>query len=252
MTPQEALKTIGLNDKEIKVYLACLELGQETVTNIAKKAGLKRPTTYLVLDALRLRGLINSATRGKRTLYGVEEPNKLLSLLAEQERSLKTILPYLEALNNRRPAKPRIRFYEGPDGIRQIYSEMMVTREIRFWGSVEGLIKNFPDVMDWFTKISQTKKPKVFDLLTDNSINREFADRTIRPGYEIRFFPEELKVIIDSIMSGSKLAMIAFEPEPHGLIIESEPIVASFKSLWELAWRGAIPYSKASSKKRPR
>lgn len=248
MTPQEALKNIGLNEKEIAIYLSCLELGQEAVTTIAKKAGLKRPTTYLVLESLRQRGLINSATRGKRTIYGVEEPNKLLALLAERERALKTVLPYLEALNNRRPQKSRIRFYEGLKGIRQIYNELMVAPEIRFWGSVEGLLKDFPDVMDWITKIFQTKKPKVFDLLTDDSINHEFADRTIRPGYEIRFFPKELRVIIDSITSGSKLAMIAFEPEPHGLIIESEPIVASFKSLWELAWRGATPYRTMSKK----
>ena len=47
------LEKTGLTENEAKVYLAALELGETTVIRLAKKAGIKRPTTYLVVDSLK-------------------------------------------------------------------------------------------------------------------------------------------------------------------------------------------------------
>lgn len=244
MSPEQALKTLGLSDKETAIYLASLELGQSSVSNIAKKADLKRPTTYLVLAELQRRGLLNTATKGKRTLYGAEEPSKLLGLVAEKDRALRAVLPYLEAINNRRETKPRFRFYEGVEGLRSAYEEIFASKEIRYWGAIEALVKNVPNVLAWFEKISATKKPRTFDLLTDTPEGRAYAKRVTRPGYEIRFFPKDLYVTTDSALFDSKLAFMAFAPEPHGFIVEGEEMTKSFRSLWELAWRNATPYKK--------
>ena len=40
------LRKLGLKEKEVSVYLAALELGFTSVQNIAKHAGLSRPTVY--------------------------------------------------------------------------------------------------------------------------------------------------------------------------------------------------------------
>ena len=244
MTVEQALQTIGLNEKETAIYLACLELGQENVASVARKANVKRPTAYLVLESLQKRGLVHSVTKGARTLYGAEEPEKLLGLVAEKKRALDTILPYLEAINNRRTSKPQIRFYEGREGIRSIYTEVFTSKEIRYWGSIDALKKYAPDILAWFESVSHKEKPRTFDLLTDTPEDRAYAGRVIRSGYDIRFFPKDLPVTIDSALYKNKLMINAFIPEPHGLIIESEEIVNSFRSLWELAWRNAVPYKK--------
>lgn len=55
----DVLQKIGLQQKESAVYLALLELGTADVSGIAKKAGIKRPTCYLVLDDLKNRGLVS-------------------------------------------------------------------------------------------------------------------------------------------------------------------------------------------------
>ena len=52
------LSSIGLQQKEAKVYLALLELEQGTVSKIAKLSGLKRPTIYLILDDLIKNGYV--------------------------------------------------------------------------------------------------------------------------------------------------------------------------------------------------
>lgn len=248
MTPQEVLNSLGLNQKESAVYLACLELGQESITEISKKAGVKRPTTYLVLDSLQKRGLIHTVVKGKRILFGAEEPTKLMGMIAEKERFLHTIMPYLEAINNRKSEKPKIRFYEGREGLMRVYDEMFVAKEMRFWGSMNVISKDFQDVIDWFTEKSKKEKPRVYDLLTDTPKDREYAKNVIRQGYEIRFFPKDLEVVVDSMIVENKVSINAFSPSLHGLIIESEPIAKSMLALWEMAWRSATPYSKLIKK----
>ncbi len=244
MNVQQALQTIGLNEKETVIYLACLELGQDGVARIARKANIKRPTAYLVLEALQKRGLIHSIVKGARTLYGAEEPTKLLGIIAEKDRALRTILPYLEAINNRRVEKPAIRFYEGKAGVLRIYEEIYAAKEIRWWGSIHIMSKDFSGALESFIASQKKEKPKVFDLLTDTPADREYARRVARNGYEIRFFPKDLYIGTDSAVFDNKFAFMAFAPEPHGLIIEGEEMTKSFRSLWELAWLGAIPYKK--------
>jgi len=63
------LKNFGLSDKEISLYLAVLANGPTTATNLARAAGLKRPTVYVLLETLLDRGLLASEkNKGKQFL----------------------------------------------------------------------------------------------------------------------------------------------------------------------------------------
>ena len=73
----EVLNKTGLHEKEAKVYLALLELGTADVSDIAAKAGVKRPTSYLVLDELKERFGFPGACKSKFIHCG--EPGKITS-----------------------------------------------------------------------------------------------------------------------------------------------------------------------------
>ena len=60
------LQKIGFSDKEAAVYLAGLELGQATILEIAKKAKIKRPTAYVIVEGFIERGLASSFEKGKK------------------------------------------------------------------------------------------------------------------------------------------------------------------------------------------
>ena len=44
------LQDIGFSEKEAKIYLAILELNEALPSAIARRANIKRPTTYVILD----------------------------------------------------------------------------------------------------------------------------------------------------------------------------------------------------------
>lgn len=82
------LQEIGLSEKEAKVYLASLELGPATAQQIAAKALVNRPTTYIMIESLEKRGLMSSYKKGKRKVFSASNPAVLNYLLANEKRQL--------------------------------------------------------------------------------------------------------------------------------------------------------------------
>ena len=73
---ENVLKQTGLTEKQAKIYLACLELGQAKVPEIAKKAEIKRTTAYGILDELVSLGLVNYSQKNKQKLYRAGNPDQ--------------------------------------------------------------------------------------------------------------------------------------------------------------------------------
>lgn len=120
----EILLKLGLSDKQARVYLATLELGEDTVQNVAEKSGVKRVTVYVILDELMKLGLVSSVERGKKTVFIAENPEELANLLEAQKREiddkkiyLKDLVPQLKAIYNAQEKKPEVRYFQGADGL---------------------------------------------------------------------------------------------------------------------------------------
>ena len=70
------VERIGFDDKEAKIYIALLELGEATVLEVGKRAGVKRPTAYLVLDTLHAKGAAFKTRASGRTRFIAEKPKR--------------------------------------------------------------------------------------------------------------------------------------------------------------------------------
>src|SRR3989344_8990784 len=113
---QRLLELYGLNDKEVKVYVACLQLGQDSAYNIAEKSGVKRATTYLILRSLVKKSLVTTHITSKSFLYSAASPQNLVSQLEHRKKEIEQSLPSLMALYNSQPEKPTIEIFEGLEG----------------------------------------------------------------------------------------------------------------------------------------
>lgn len=126
------LQTLGLAEKEAKVYLSSLELGQATVQTIASKAGVNRATTYVIIESLTAKGLVASFEQGKKRYFATTHPSQLLRLIHQREleiNQLKTVLekdllPSLLAIHNIAGDKPKVKFFEGKEGIEAMHNEL--------------------------------------------------------------------------------------------------------------------------------
>ena len=96
---EEILKSLGLSDKEIKIYLSNLQLGSNLVQEIANFAELNRTSTYDLLKSLEKKGFVSYTIQSGKKFYQATKPNKLLDMLREREELVKKILPELNSIS---------------------------------------------------------------------------------------------------------------------------------------------------------
>ncbi|MEF3692293.1 MAG: helix-turn-helix domain-containing protein, partial [Candidatus Moraniibacteriota bacterium] len=113
----ETLIQIGMNSKQAKIYLACLEIGEATIIDIARKTDIKRTTVYENIEQMEKSGFIKTTFQGKRRKFFAIGPEKLKDLLKKREDILEQAMPQLLAMTNTSSIKPKIWTYQGKEMI---------------------------------------------------------------------------------------------------------------------------------------
>lgn len=245
MQLSELLSQLGLQYKEDDIYLACLELGMASVQEIAIKSGVKRTTVYDVLANLGKKGLIGQTIKGKKRLFYAEEPEKLLKLLDEKKARLEEAMPLLKSFYNTAGDKPKIRYYDGKEGIKEVYRDTLnysgelvafVTENI-----INDLGQDFAD--EYREKRTKNKiSVRVIGPDTENIVNYRNTNKDEMR--KIRLVPHaRFPFSIEMNIYGNKVAFMSFK-ESMGVIIESNEIANNLRSLFELSWLGAAQYNK--------
>ena len=226
--------------------MALLELGKGTVVEISRKSGLKRPTAYLVLDELKKRNLVSEQPEQGRTVYLAEDPSLLGKGLKSALKDFDEMLPFMRAKFNR-GAKPKIRFYEGADVIRNIYiNEIFPSKRIYFYGTDMGKFQEtWPDLIPiWQEKFWPKKNKKgeiVLEIVGNKPKDIEYARKLMVN--EVRILPKGKSFFGDSIIADNKM-FINSSDNLFMVAIESEDQVKTYQTLFEMAWEVAIPVDK--------
>ncbi len=230
-----ALTHLGLTPKQADVYLALLQAGSASVAQLSKRADTKRPTTYLILEELRAKGLA-TITPGKRIVYTAESPERLAE--EEQRRSnlLKAKIPELAALYNSKKEKPKIRYYEGADAVITLYRQIFNSPEIDMFGSIITIDPAvFKTIWPWLEKFVKAKK-RIRDLVPHDNNSFEFAKKRNSEFHQIKITPREAEFPTDNIIFDNKLAIFSYKDVPLAVVIESEDVVKTYQSLFNLVW----------------
>ncbi len=115
------LQSIGLSDKESRVYMAMLELGESSIIPIARHATIKRTTVYNYLEEFQRLGLISISTRNGRRYYSANSPNRLRVMLRDRLEQVETIIPNLFSMWKEDEEKPSVQMFEGLDGLKRVF-----------------------------------------------------------------------------------------------------------------------------------
>ena len=242
------LNKIGLNKKEADIYLAVLEHGPETITNIAKLSGYKRTTLYNIIEDLVQRGFLLASVRNQHNYYDAENPKKILTNLKSRQKDLEQILPDLESLRNTKYQAPQVVVYESVDAIKQVYDDVydFVNNkdEILWVTSIADLNKYLPDVLEtWMTMLREKgqKNYKVRELLFDDEAGRKYLKllRQNKIKHPVRLLPADFPIYNDMTLYGDKAILASFHKRSFVTVIKDKEVVQTLKTLYELAWLNA-------------
>ena len=147
------LKNLGLSENEAKVYLAMLNIGPSSVVEIAKKAEINRPTTYVQIESLKKKGLVSSHIKGKKQIFIAESPEHLESVVEDEMHKiaykkdiLSEVIPELLNLYNSASDRPQVRFFEGREGLLRMQEIVLKSGEKEVVGitPLDDILALFP------------------------------------------------------------------------------------------------------------
>ncbi|MEI6498739.1 MAG: helix-turn-helix domain-containing protein [bacterium] len=243
------LQNFGLNEKQAQIYLTLLQMGSGNIQEICKKSKIKRTTTYSVLDTLIAKGVVTVNTDATHREYYAENPKKMPRILGEeakkmiaQQKSLLEALPELTSLYNTHATKPKIRLFEGIEGLKEIYEETLIVKqnsEIIGYHQLALMHKHFDDT--WINGYNTSRKEHQISqraIVEDSAFARAYRQNDTTENRETRLIPEDKYPFKnENLIFGAKLAIISFK-DLLGVIIESADVAQTQRSIFELAWLG--------------
>lgn len=236
----KAIAASGLSDKAAQAYLACLELGEATVQQIAERARLKRTSVYYVIDELTRSGAIVKTRRNRKLYYVAENPSSVLKNARKRLHVFEELLPQLEERKHSAIPRPRLYFLYGVPGFKQIWDRIFALpeKEYRIMTSGESFLGFVREkyVVDEIIKKKITLGIKSKQLITDSAYARKIVAKDTRENRESRLLPPQYPLPFTILVAGTLTAFISPRYENMLLVVESESFAKTQRSLFEALW----------------
>jgi sugar-specific transcriptional regulator TrmB len=241
------LEQLGFTRLQAKIYLSCLELGAQPASVIAKKAGLKRGHTYNLLSQMKDGGYIQEFIKdGVRNFISCS-PTTLLSILSNRAQEIEVrkeklmqAMPILNAIRNPLIIQPKVRFYQGIDGIKEVYDDT-IREDVGTIYAICDWDYLFPpskskELHDWMWNYAErrSKKRIIFRAIANKSTESDVAFR--------RGQKRKIKMLrgvylpVEMMVYGSKVAFMSSKEDMVGVIIEDAAIADTLRNLHKAIW----------------
>lgn len=244
-----ALRAIGLSPKEAAIYLATLRLGESSLTDINKEARLKWTITHNLTQGLVLRGFLSEVSKGKRKAYTAVHPRRILQVAELNRNQVEELMPELIALHYGQSKKPRAQLYEGMEGVRRAYQEIIEgvreKKEVLWMSDIESVEREFPKALaEYVQTIHALNRPVARELIQKNKAGENYvASLSARKivSTKARFLPAGLTVSnADQALIGSRLYQFVLGETIFVSILESDTIAETQRNIFEYLWAQSV------------
>lgn len=236
---ERLFRELGIDDDQAKVYLAALELGQANMQDLARKSGVKRTSIYNFIDELIDKQLLVRSRKRKRTLYSAIHPAQLLELEKSRIAEIQRFMPELLAVFNKSKTKPRVTFYEGISGIKEVLHDMLKERQqISAFSDFKHMAEALGDYyFDVFPPERARRGIVSRNIVPDTPKARKLAEKDARYLRETKFLQvPDLKTEIN--IYGNKVALNSYRSNPpFAVLIEDQGLAETLRTVWAQLWK---------------
>jgi sugar-specific transcriptional regulator TrmB len=244
------LLSLGLSDEEAKVYLAALEVNGGPVSTIARKAGVHRVSCYHTLENLLEKRLLSQHNKNGIKYFTPEPPEQLERIAQEKVSVARKLLPELRTLQSSLAFKPKIRMYEGREGVERIFRESLAAeKEILGYTNLRTVTEFFPEFFREYTA-ERFEKGIKSRYLSPNTVE---SVHVIDPFLPEKHDPNLLEILLvnkeqfpfenEVLIFGNTVGIVSLNrDELLGLLVESATFARTMRSVFDLAWLGATAF----------
>lgn len=246
----EELKRLGLNEKQITVYLAVMEQGKTTYTAIARMTKINRTTVYSVAKELTEKGLITEDLGGTNAYLVALPPQNIFAIVEKAEKELFEKKKAAEAVNfelNRlvkltKYSAPKITFIDEKNLEKYFYKQTpiwnrsLMPYDRTWWGFQDKtFVKHYEAWIDWYWE--KSVEGEIYVKLLSN----ESAEAIKRKKFKnriIKFWKKSNDFTATTWVTGDYVIMVVTSTRPHYLVEINDKVLAHnmrelFKGMWE-------------------
>lgn len=242
---EQTLTKLGLEEQEVKVYLALLDLGETTATKLAERTGLGRVHMYQITNRLIEKGLTSYVIKNNVKYFSAADPETLLKSLQEKEEQLKKILPELQARQRIKKPEAKVEIYRGRKGVNTILR--MILRDKKTYcimGGAQEACSIFELENRIFVKHAEKLKLKGYILA------RKEDKFFVGKNEEYRYIPKHLISSTTQMLFGNKTAVYVWSEPYYVILIDNEEITKSNLTTFDYLWGIAEKPTQSDIKKR--
>ena len=238
---QSKLSKLGISGTLYRLYVAAIELGEAPISDVATHAGLVRTTAYDALSRLEEEGLVAIVKSGNKRIVVAEDPSVLLERIEARKQMLNEVMPELRSLYNRAKAKPRIRYYEGREGILIALKDTLSIKGTN--PTLLGILsmdelREVPGLQEMENFIAARKEKGIWlRVIRSRTKDVPQSGRRIQAICAISVSPLRMfSCRLTTLIYDDKVCLISSMRENYGMIIESVEFATMQRQLFEALW----------------
>lgn len=247
----QTLKEIGFTANEANIYLALLTIGPNPASVVAKNALVNRCTCYTILEHLLEKGFARKYLKNNITYFSPVEPSYILgrlktkhSDLEDKISGLSKYVTQLDLLKNEFQGRPKVVFYEGEDGVKNIMEDTLTSKtQIRAYASLTELINLLPGYFPDYYKRRAAKGITLKAIYPADKISYFHKLHDKDELRESRLIPKEFDFHLDILIYDNKVAITSLR-EKFGVLIESADMYTAQKGIFDFIWMGTEQYDR--------
>ncbi len=233
------LQQIGLTKSQTLTYLSLIEKGALTPPEVAQITGESRANAYMILRRLEELGLIEKLNT-KKVSYQALNPIALERLVEEKrqattklEQEVKHAMPQMLSYFYTFTEKPGIRLLQGLEGLKEIYTDTLRTKQDIYFMRTSADIKFMGE--DFFQRY---KKRRAELGITTHAFT--IGPATLRKSLHDEAYkmlrtwikPQDYTAPVEINVYGDKVAYLVYGEEIMGVIIQSAFIAESMRQIF--------------------
>ena len=240
-----ALREIGMNEAEIRVYATLITHSPLSASEIAEKSGLYRPYVYDTLAKLMEKGLVSKVRGAKAHRYRAVHPDRIATIIEERRSRVLEAVDRLRDTYLVTDTEDSVRIFEGSEGLKSFYEELYAsihegrTRRLYVMGGTGEATRH---VEYYFPKLLRRGREERLHRQVDirmiyNASGRESEiARSYADVVALKFAPPDRDAEATTIITDTMLALMVLKERPFIIAITNPHIVRTYQMLFLQVW----------------
>lgn len=246
------LEELNFPQNARQIFIQLAENGFYTARQLSESLGLPRATVYDNLKILAQNGLVTEKDRDSKRLFGIDDPKNIELLLESKMEKIssakKEIRKWSSTLKTDLAYEPKIKFYSGVEGIKQVLKDLLWCENIEtltMWP-----INEMVDILgkEYLEELNRRRIKHRISIRgiwpSDKIVN--FKDHPylgVGKGHlrQLRLAPKGMTWDMSYWLYEDKVAFISSKAEDFGFVIHSRDFANLIKTQFEVIWKISKP-----------